>query len=197
MSVIHPEYLRQPAANERGFTLLEVLVTVVIFSVGLLGIAGLQMTGMKQTHNSLLRSVATTQAVDIADRMRANSQAVLDGDYKSAPTSCTADCASNQCTSAQMAEYDLCQWQTAIAGDTGAGITPLLPGAAGTVCIDSTPAPSSDTVDWSSNWECDDTGDVYAIKLQWTERALDDDDELSKQSATKMIRRHFYMRVSL
>lgn len=61
-----------PAASSRGFTLVEVLVTVVIFSVGLLGLAGLQATGIKLNHSSLLRSQATLLAYDIVDSMRAN-----------------------------------------------------------------------------------------------------------------------------
>jgi len=56
----------------KGFTLVEVLVTVVIFSVGLLGLAGLQATGIKLNHSSLIRSQATLLAYDIVDSMRAN-----------------------------------------------------------------------------------------------------------------------------
>jgi len=62
----------------RGFTLLEVLITVVIFSIGLLGLAGLQATGIKLNHSSLLRTQATLLAYDAADSMRANRGAVAD-----------------------------------------------------------------------------------------------------------------------
>ena len=64
--------LINPASRSGGFTLVEVLVTVVIFSVGLLGLAGLQATGIKLNHSSLLRSQATLLAYDIIDCMRAN-----------------------------------------------------------------------------------------------------------------------------
>lgn len=179
-----------------GFTLLEVLVTVVIFSVGLLGIAGLQMTGMKQTHNSHLRSVATMQAQEMADRMRANSAGVLAGHYNSMPASCTADCAASQCTSAQMAEYDMCQWKTAIEGTTA--VPSSLPGAVAILCIDSEPAPADpDTTNWSSDPECNGSGDVFAIKIQWNERTLDKQENDDKQNGAGTVRRHFYMRVAL
>ena len=62
-----------------GFTLLEVLITVVIFSIGLLGLAGLQATGIKLNHSSLLRTQATLLANDVADCMRTNRGTV--GNY--------------------------------------------------------------------------------------------------------------------
>ncbi len=55
-----------------GFTLIEVLVSVVIFSVGLLGLAGLQATGLKLNQSSMLRSQATLLTYDILDAIRAN-----------------------------------------------------------------------------------------------------------------------------
>ena len=58
--------------RNRGFTLIEVLIAVVIFSVGLLGLAGLQATGIRLNHSALLRSQATLMAYDIADCIRAN-----------------------------------------------------------------------------------------------------------------------------
>lgn len=63
---------RISSSISRGFTLVEVLVTVVIFSVGLLGLAGLQATGIKLNHSSLIRSQATLLAYDVVDCMRAN-----------------------------------------------------------------------------------------------------------------------------
>ena len=56
----------------KGFTLLEVLVALVILSVGLLGLAGLQTTGIRNNHSANLRSQATILAYDITDRIRAN-----------------------------------------------------------------------------------------------------------------------------
>ena len=185
MSVIQPKQVRLPGTDQRGFTLLEVLITVVIFSVGLLGIAGLQMSGMKQTHNSHLRSVATTQAMEMADRMRANKAGVENGDYDQAPTSCTADCAGGACTPAQLAEYDMCEW--------GNETVAALPNSVATVCLDASPAPATTASDWGTSWECSGTGNIYAVKIQWTERTLDDRD----QGATVAARRHFYLRVTL
>ena len=191
MSALNTHNSRRPAAQQQGFTLLEVLIALVIFSVGLLGIAGLQMTGMKQTHNSHLRSVATTQVLDMADRMRANPQGVEAGNYSQvyAAAACPAptDCASNPCTPAQLAHYDVCEWRTET--------TNALPGSTAVVCLDDSPAPVNPT---SSNWiptnaECSNTGNIYAIKIQWRERALDEDDQDTLLTTNL---RHFFMRVT-
>lgn len=65
----------------RGVSLIEVLVTVAVLSIGLLGLAGLQANGTKFNHSAYLRSQATIMAYDIADRMRANRAAALAGTY--------------------------------------------------------------------------------------------------------------------
>src|SRR3954468_10503669 len=69
------------ALRERGFTLVEALVALVVLSIGLLGIAGLQLTSLKANHGSATRTQAVYLAYDIIDRMRANRQAAMDGSY--------------------------------------------------------------------------------------------------------------------
>src|SRR3569623_1233592 len=56
------------ATRQRGFTMLEVLISVVVLSIGLLGIAGLQATGQRNNHSAYLRSQATALAYDMIDR---------------------------------------------------------------------------------------------------------------------------------
>ena len=72
---------RHPLRKQRGFSMIEVLVTVLILAIGLLGLAGLQSTALRSNHSALLRSQATVLAYDIADRIRANRTAALNGDY--------------------------------------------------------------------------------------------------------------------
>jgi type IV pilus assembly protein PilV len=57
---------------QRGVTLLEVLITIVVLSIGLLGYAGLQTMSLKNNTNAFQRSQATMLTYDIVDRMRAN-----------------------------------------------------------------------------------------------------------------------------
>jgi type IV pilus assembly protein PilV len=64
-----------------GFTLIEALVALLVISIGLLGVAALQMTSLRSNHASAMRSQATVLAYDIVDRMRANRAAALAGNY--------------------------------------------------------------------------------------------------------------------
>lgn len=61
--------------SQQGFTLVEVLVTVVIMGIGLLGVAGLQLAAMRSNHSALLRTQATIAAYDLIDRMRVDPEA--------------------------------------------------------------------------------------------------------------------------
>jgi len=67
--------------TQRGTTLIETLVALVVLSVGLLGIAALQMTSLRNNRGAHLRSQAQVLAYDIADRMRANRNAALADAY--------------------------------------------------------------------------------------------------------------------
>ena len=67
-----PRFSKTPPNHAAGASLLEVLVTVVLLSVGLLGIAGTQTIGLKNVANASLRTQASVLAYDIVDRMRAN-----------------------------------------------------------------------------------------------------------------------------
>lgn len=101
--------------RERGITMVESLVALVILSVGMLGIAGLYVTGIKAGRSALLRTQAVNLASDMADRIRANRRAVTAYDmdeYGGAPTD--QDCIGNDCTSAELAEDDLFRWQASI-----------------------------------------------------------------------------------
>ncbi len=55
-----------------GFTLIEVLIAMLVLAVGLLGLAGLQATSLRNNQSAYNRSQATQLAYDLADRMRAN-----------------------------------------------------------------------------------------------------------------------------
>ena len=108
---------------QSGMTLVEVLVTAVIISVGLLGVAALQLTSLKSNQESYVRSQAAMLAADLLDRMRANQAGVRANHYEVA--------ANGTGTAGTVAANDLIAWQ--------ATINRLLPGddtdAAGSVDI--------------------------------------------------------------
>ena len=101
----------------RGFTLIEVMIAVLVLSLGLLGLAGLQATSLKANTSAAARGQATLLAYDIIDRMRANRDAALAGTYNNAlgtaPTSGGSNCQANAagCDANTMAAYDLNQWK--------------------------------------------------------------------------------------
>lgn len=109
--------------NNLGFSLLELLVSVVILAIGLLGMAALQSNSMRFNHDAHLRAVAISQVNTMIDRMRANNQGIEDGNYNSlsgipnpAPT-----CAGSSCTPAEVAQLDIFNWNTANAAVLPAG----------------------------------------------------------------------------
>ena len=105
---------------QHGFSMLEILITLVIVATALLGTAGLQAHALKTNMGGQFRNQAVFLSADMAERMEANKvQAVLAGGYALAagaaiPAASTA-CNTGPCTPAQLAQYDLGNWQAAIA----------------------------------------------------------------------------------
>ena len=94
----------------RGFSLIEVLIALIILSVGMLGIAGLYVQSMQAGRTSMFRHNAVTIAGDIADRIRANPAA---GTAYAATTGADNSCVNGgiNCSPAQMAAHDISLWQ--------------------------------------------------------------------------------------
>lgn len=122
----HP-MLRQVSA-QTGFSMLEVLVTLVVLSTGLLGVANLQVDALRGNQSAYLASQAAQQAHDMAERMKSNPMAVADNQYDDLGTSIPeveVDCQANECTPSQLVVFDHNRWNSA--NQT------LLPGGAGQV----------------------------------------------------------------
>lgn len=99
----------------RGMTLVEILVALLVLSIGMLGFAALQTTSLRFNTSAYYRTQATALAYDLSDRMRANRQAALDGAYTVAfqdpPPACNAIAQGV----GSVAEQDLAAWRNAMA----------------------------------------------------------------------------------
>jgi type IV pilus assembly protein PilV len=109
--------------SNRGFSMVEVLVSLVILSIALLGTAGLTASSLNSNTNSYYRSQATVMADDILDRMRANITAARDGNYNIG-----ADPVSIAAPAGSMANFDCTEWVNTLAS--------TMPGGEGTVTVD-------------------------------------------------------------
>ncbi len=170
-----------PLPKQSGFTLIEVLIAIVVLSIGLMGIAAMQFVGLRDSNRSNERSLATVLAYDIVDRMRANIQGAIDGQYAvtagTAPdtptvgggasphdyckTDFTNTTVANICRSDEMAAADLFDWYTTVQNS--------LPGGLGQIaCADADGGVDGD--------DCTQ-GSVYTITIMW-------DDERSGDTGT-------------
>ena len=99
--------------SQRGFSLVEVLIALVIMSVGMLGIAGLYVQSMQAGRTSMFRHHAVTLAGDVADRIRANPTAGAAYNHAAAATGVNNNCVAQgtDCNAAEMASNDIFIWQ--------------------------------------------------------------------------------------
>ena len=96
--------------NHGGFSLIEVLIALVILSVGMLGIAGLYVEGMNAGRTSIFRHHAVTLAGDVADRIRANPTA--GNFYAGDPGNNNCVLGNVNCDPEEMAANDIDLWKT-------------------------------------------------------------------------------------
>lgn len=114
-----------PARKVRGFTLLEILVALLVLSVGLVGLAGLQTFSLRNNHSAFLRSQATVLAYDALDRIRGNRDQAANYNTTFTASPSAVNC-SSLCTSAQIVQHDLAAWKAEVA---------RLPGGLGQITI--------------------------------------------------------------
>lgn len=107
--------------QKNGFTLLEVMIAMVIFAVGLLGLAGIQALSLENSSSSYSRSQAVLLAYEIVDRMKANNPSasplyVITADTTTVTGySGSSMCINNDCTISDIVKYDMGEWKAAVA----------------------------------------------------------------------------------
>jgi type IV pilus assembly protein PilV len=140
---------RKEMSRERGrssgYTLVEVLVALIVLSIGMLGIAALYLESLRASRSALLRTEAVTLAADLADRIRSNNS--VPDVYVNAPNA--------------TATFDLAEWQ--------ANVATTLPGGAGVVRYSASPGPGvppvyTITVNWIEAGEA--TASSYELRVE-------------------------------
>lgn len=179
---------------QTGFTLIEVLVSVVVFAIGLLGLAAMQAISMRNNYDASLRTYATIAAYDIIDRMQANQRGLQNHAYHRNATAAGAEISACKtivldinagtaqgCTAAQLANHDIAQWRAHLAQS--------LTNGEGVVCIDNTPEDGTDSS--TANDGCPATppaGAYRVVKVWWSERDIYNEDS---DASTDTVKRRF------
>jgi len=113
-------------ARHRGLAMLELLVAMFIFSIGMLGLLSGQLLAKRAAYDALHRSIATGLAGDLLERIHANPTnvhayrlgAVGAADFwRPKPP---VDCDATECNGIELAAFDLWQWESLLRGGTGA-----------------------------------------------------------------------------
>ena len=143
-------------ADCAGFTLIEVMVALIVISVGVLGIAATQALAFGRTHTSRTESLVALEAQSLSDAMQANPAYWRAGLFPSTEpfivnglsisdsslNSQTTNCAATSCTPIEMASFDLRRW--------GNNLQVQAPGATGSInCQAGSPSLCVITVQWT------------------------------------------------
>jgi type IV pilus assembly protein PilV len=114
-------------AAHRGFGLIEVAISLLVLSIGALGLARLQVSAKRVGFEAIQRAQAATLAMDLFERMRSNRGALqyyqssgLGAATEERVTAPDKDCSRSRCSSPELSRWDLWQWERALDGvDTG------------------------------------------------------------------------------
>lgn len=171
---IHPKF---DGINQSGFSLIEVLISIIILSFGLLGMVGLQAAALQANRDARLQSVATTLARELAEMMRGNKDiaiAAINNPYvgqwqagnawqPANPSFCLSVTAAPCTNPAETAQAQMTQWLTRVNTD--------LPGARVEICSDPAPFDGGGLPRWST---CNSPpGGTVMLKIGWTRGSTD------------------------
>lgn len=147
--------------KQKGVGLIEILVSLILLSIGFLSMSALQATSIRVSQQSNFRTAATHLAQNLGDTLRANPDSALNGDYVLALTTSAGaavkDCFNNNCTSAELARYDLTRWRNSVINMS------LLPSPAARVVSNADNSIYTITLMWDENrtgaagTDCDNT----------------------------------------
>jgi type IV pilus assembly protein PilV len=169
----HVPYIRMSIS---GFSLIEVLVSIVVLSIGLLGAVGMQTAAMQSNREARSQSSGVVLARELAESIRGNKsegiKAAPNNPYLGSFSSPMAATIPSYClsvatgttactTKADIASAQMTEWLNRVDAE--------LRGARVVVCFDSTPFDASGI----PRWACDDTGSTIVVKMGWTRGSTD------------------------
>ena len=159
--------------------MIEILVSLVVFAIGMLGSAGLQLATLRSNQFSAQAATATqlardyeeiVQMVPSASISASEGTSVLsDLDTSNLSTTAVTECKgiSASCTPTQLTGYMLNEWKSRVMTD--------LPAGRAKVCRDSAPKDTSGAGQGLYRWACNDQGDMVTIKLGWAAKTAKND----------------------
>lgn len=160
--------------QQRGFSLIEVMVANFVLSVGLLGVAGLQLASLRDNTDALLRTRAVVLATDIIERMRTNTDGLSSyavswaGDGMMHGCQKTNDTSATACSSQQLGEDDIYAWKRIISDfdDSGAEPPTGLPGGTGQITIATDSVTGLSTITVSLRWQEGEDSPTFSTMTQ-------------------------------
>ena len=155
-------------SGQSGFSILEVLIAIIILSIGMLGAVGMQAAAMQANKETRNQAAATTLGRDLAERMRGNHTVaiktlaadnpyIFDATLTGAVATPSVNCFTTGCpTVKDAATWDVADWQSRV--------RTALPTPRVNVCFDKDPFDSAG----KPRWVCTNDGDVTVLKMSWT-----------------------------
>jgi len=147
--------------KQSGFTLLEVLVAMLVMAIGLLGLAGLTTSSMRNNLSASHRTQATWMAYDIVDRMRANRTSAVTGAYAT-PMGAAANCSATVPTGTVPVQ-DIAAWKNQLAC--------ALPAGNGSIAVDANTKVATVLIQWDDSRGLQDSAN-QAVKTFKVETQL-------------------------
>ena len=161
---------RQRKRDQFGFSLIEVLVAIIVLSIGMLGAVGMQSAALKANKESKNQSAAVAFARELGERMRGNHAVAIkttaaDNPFlfktmlssTSSVATFTENCFTTGCpVPKDAATWDVAEWQGRVQA--------TLPTPRVVVCFDKNPYDSAGV----ARWDCEGGGDIAVLKMSWT-----------------------------
>lgn len=123
---------RKPLSQQRGLTLLESLIALLVSALGILGVIGVQLRTLSDTQTSVRREQAIRLIEDFSERLKVNPNAMANitsyvSDWTSKPSTASKNCADVACSASELAAYDLAQWKSFVQRLPSGGANVFIP----------------------------------------------------------------------